>query len=63
MKPLFSTYCLLNHQWWCAKVEELLQIVSQYQVHKYPDQLQRAKQQVLECAGIAKEWRDKWILS
>ena len=63
MKLLFSTRCLLNYQWWCEAVENLLQIVSQFQVHKRPNQFRQAKKQVLECAGIAKEWRDKWILN
>jgi hypothetical protein len=63
MKLLDSTRHLLNYQFWCKHLELLLQIVSEHQSHRWPDQFRRASEQANEAAAFAGQWKIQWINS
>jgi hypothetical protein len=63
MKPLHSTLCLINYQWWHDHAMSVVRIASQYEMHKRPEQMQRAANQAIEAATIAGKWHLRWLAS
>lgn len=61
MKPLHSTICLLNYQWWHDHAMSVVRIASQYEMHKRPEQMQRVASQAIEAATIAGKWHLRWL--
>lgn len=61
MKLLESTTFLLNYQWWCELATSIVGAAARYEMHKRPEQLQRAADQALDAAFNAERWRERWI--
>jgi hypothetical protein len=61
MKPLESTTFLLNYQWWCELASSIVGAAARYEMHKRPEQLQRAADQALDAAFNAERWHDRWL--
>jgi hypothetical protein len=61
MKPLESTLCLINYQWWCAHTENIIGVISEHHLHIDGERFRNGCDQAIYAAGRAKEWHLKWM--
>lgn len=60
MKPRYSTTCLLNYQFWCELLQNIVNAASKHEMHKRPEQIERAVDQSIQAGSFAGEWRKNW---